>query len=779
MAGGSVGAGGILMQRLVVGVFFFLVFLFGLLLLRDDFSAWLQTDMQLLLPENAQNSALEKQVIRRLQQRADSQVLALLASDERQKTKEAAAMLVRDWRASGLFSEVSLRQLADIDKVRRSASALGAYLLSDRARRRLITDPQGYFRRWAMEMGSPFMTTLLPLSEDLLGFSRFYRPPTEGKLQADFSDGSLYVEENGKHWVLLRARLAHPAALLGADKGLLRLLRQSRKALAEQGITLHVASSALLDLASSRQGAREGKWMSALGITLTAALFALVFGRWRCLWLFLPVAIGLMGGLMMVVAVFGGVHVMTLVIASSLIGLLLDVPLHWLGKSFFSPWREEAAMRALRRPFLVSTAITLLGYAMLLFTPLPVLRQTAVFSLTALSIAVFVAFRVLPSFFREFVPRNSARALNGLSRIEAGVTFLYRGLKKPLPMFVLGAMLIVGWTRCDFRDDLRDWVKVDEKQLADFTAFTAISGISPERTAILLRAETPEALLALDRKIAAYLSAAKSRGILADYRNIGEWLVDRKAQQETRMALRGIRANPGAMAPLLQSGMSQEALLAALEAAIARENISFDAALDNPLGAPWRALYLGKVGQEYVAVVRLFGIRDLPALEEGIEKITGATVLAVREQISRAFDHTRWLALALKFCSYPLAFLLLVRCFGTRRAVVMLSVPLCAVLVTVASIGWMGKSLSVFAVFALLLVMAIGSDYAIYALGASGERRAKLGGIVLACATTLLTFGLLAFSTTPAVAVFGLCIAIGVFFSALFACFLTISGLTP
>lgn len=233
------------------------------------------------------------------------------------------------------------------------------------------------------------------------------------------------------------------------------------------------------------------------------------------------------------------------------------------------------------------------------------------------------------------------------------------------------------------------------------------------------------------------------------------------------------------IAPLLQTGLSREALLAALDREIARADISFDAALDTPFGAPWRALYPGKIGQEHVAVVRLFGIRDLSALRAGIAEIPGAVVCAPRAKISRAFEHTRWSALALKLASWPLAFLLLAWCFGSRRAAAMLAVPLCAAAVTIALIGWMGKTFSVFAVFALLLVLAIGIDYAVYALAGSGGRRAKLGGIVLAGMTTLITFGMLGFSATPAVSTFGLCIAVGVFFSALFACFLLIPSHRP
>ena len=65
--------------------------------------------------------------------------------------------------------------------------------------------------------------------------------------------------------------------------------------------------------------------------------------------------------------------------------------------------------------------------------------------------------------------------------------------------------------------------------------------------------------------------------------------------------------------------------------------------------------------------------------------------------------------------------------------------------------------------------MAIGVDYAVYAYSGQGNALPRLAGMILALATTLLTFGLLALSTTPVVAGFGSAVALGVGFSALIA----------
>ena len=69
--------------------------------------------------------------------------------------------------------------------------------------------------------------------------------------------------------------------------------------------------------------------------------------------------------------------------------------------------------------------------------------------------------------------------------------------------------------------------------------------------------------------------------------------------------------------------------------------------------------------------------------------------------------------------------------------------------------------------FGLLLVSAIGIDYAVYMQTVNEPRFDKQFTLTLAACTTLISFSLLAMSSTPAVAAFGLTVSLGVLFSLL------------
>ena len=103
------------------------------------------------------------------------------------------------------------------------------------------------------------------------------------------------------------------------------------------------------------------------------------------------------------------------------------------------------------------------------------------------------------------------------------------------------------------------------------------------------------------------------------------------------------------------------------------------------------------------------------------------------------------------------------KCSVSNAAGKILAVPLAAAICTVAVLGLAGIPVSLFAMFGLLLVSAIGVDYAVYAATAP-QRPGKIRRHA-AAATTAISFALLAISSTPAVAAFGMTVTIGVAFN--------------
>ena len=72
-----------------------------------------------------------------------------------------------------------------------------------------------------------------------------------------------------------------------------------------------------------------------------------------------------------------------------------------------------------------------------------------------------------------------------------------------------------------------------------------------------------------------------------------------------------------------------------------------------------------------------------------------------------------------------------------------------------------GQALNVFHVMALFLVLGLGMDYIIFAREMADKPDTTQQAILLSAVTSLLSFGLLAFSDMPVVQAFGSIILIG------------------
>ena len=86
---------------------------------------------------------------------------------------------------------------------------------------------------------------------------------------------------------------------------------------------------------------------------------------------------------------------------------------------------------------------------------------------------------------------------------------------------------------------------------------------------------------------------------------------------------------------------------------------------------------------------------------------------------------------------------------------------LLAALFSVALLGWLNVPLQLFSVLALALLLGVGVDYGIFLLEHPGDGESWTA-IVLGAASTLLAFGLLALSSTPALHAFGMTMLSGV-----------------
>lgn len=220
------------------------------------------------------------------------------------------------------------------------------------------------------------------------------------------------------------------------------------------------------------------------------------------------------------------------------------------------------------------------------------------------------------------------------------------------------------------------------------------------------------------------------------------------------------RITPQDYAVLAEIGVPVEQITQALQAKITP--ISLTTATQTLLGKGWRSLYLGKIHNgDVAAITKVFQVKNAESLQQLADN-QSIFWQDKRAYLNAAFEQTRNQAAWLKVLSFALAGILLWRLFGLKQTTKILAIPLVAIITTVALFGWLGLPITLFAMFGLLLVSAIGIDYTAYMYSVQEPLSAKRTAISLAALTTMISFGLLALSSTPAVASFGLSVMVGV-----------------
>ena len=735
----------------------------------------LVTDLAELLPADAQMSTVERNAQAQSEAALNRQMVMLVGAAERENAEAGASALAALWRQSGVFESVTERTQPDMAAWQQAALPLRLALLPAEVAAQWPQQAPAYFRQRAEDMANPFATpALLPPTQDWLGLSRFMLPKIQqsGHLQWDEHSGMLWAEHDGRHWVLVRAELPPNSGVADAQTALLPLLQQTQQAAVAGGQTVQIAGGAVFAAEARAAAERESRWMSMAGVGLTLLLLLAVFRRWRILLLLLPLACGVLLGLAACVAVFGHVHVLTVVIGTSLIGVLIDFPLHWLTPAVLSSqWRARPALRQVLPVFVVSLAVTVSGYALLLFTPLPVLRQTAVFSAVALVGAFAATALLLPPLFSRWQPRPNRRlaawAQSWQPRLPRWRARAVRyGL---LPLLLLA---LAGLWRSNWHDDIRQWVHLSPQWLAQAQAVGRISGVAPAGQFFLVEAGSEDALLQTDAELSKRLAALPS-GSLAGFQSLSQWVLPQAAQRQLQAHMRQMAATPALWAEMSALGVPDEAMRQALLQTAVLPPVSLSGSLNNPLAQAWQPLYLGQVAPgRFVGMVRLNGVHNTAALQDAAAAVAGVHWVDKPARLNTLFHQTRNQAAWLKLVSFALAWLALMAMLGRRRGSQVLAVPLASAVLTVAVLGWLGQPVSLFAMFGLLLVSAIGVDYALYIATAKHDGHERLIGMLLAAATTLISFVLLGFSATPAVAGFGLAVAIGVVWNVLLATWL-------
>lgn len=625
-----------------------------------------------------------------------------------------------------------------------------------------------------------------PLADDPFGFGDAWLAGLPLKtLRLEAQDGLLVAREGEHVWAMVSAVLPGSAYDGAIQTRVAAAVADAEAQLEKRFPELEVLRTGTVFYATAaRQSAeREVDFIGAGSLLGMLLLLYLVFRSLRPLALgLLSVVFGVAAAATITVAVHGELHLITLVFGASLIGEAIDYAVQYFAAHLGAgkDWEPTAGLRRITPGLLTALATSLLSYAALMLAPFPALSQIALFALVGLSAACASVFLLLPWLLKAPGKRGPETAVALPRRFLVGWK-KHVGRRTCLTVAAaLLALSLPGWRLLSSNDDVRILISRPPALVAQEEKIRELTGFGNSSQFFLVEGETPEAVLRNEERLLeklAPLAGSGEKSTLSGYLGTSQFVpsAERQAQNRQRWkqaVFTDVRRLNEVLAEASLRDDVGERMIADFAHGEGRV-LTIDDWLKSPLSTPFRHLWLGNVAGKgaghFAAVVQPQGIRDVARLAALDETLDGVTFVDKAGSVSRLFQKYRQWGFLWLLGALALIYGVLWLRYGPAQSAFMLLPTTLALAVVLGAFGYMATPLTLFNLMGFMFVVGVGVNYAIFLREGGVNAAATLAGVLLSAGTTLLSFGLLAFSSMPALSSFGLTLLLGICVAVLLA----------
>jgi len=598
---------------------------------------------------------------------------------------------------------------------------------------------------------------------------------------------------------LLVARTAAPGSDTDAQEHALQAIRGAfRAAVGAAGpgaaLRLRMSGPGVFAVAARDKIKRAATRLSIASSLLVIGVLATVYRSAAAVLLgLLPVATGALCGIAAVALGFGAVHGITLGFGVTLIGESVDYSIY-----FFIQSRRRGAVRSWQQQFWPTVRLGMLtsvcGFASLLPSGFPGLAQLGVYSISGLVAAAAVTRFVLPQLLpralevRDVAPLGAWLGLQR-DRLRRAAPGLRAGVACAL---ALGAIAILVAQRSTlWNHELSRLSPISAEDLRTDAALRSDLGGADVLDVVVVSGSSLEAVLQGAERACTALRASVDAGVIGDFDSPAAYLPSLAAQRARRNALPA-RTVLGAALHDADSGLDlDESRLAPfiedVDAARRGALVTRDDLRGTTLAAGFDALIVHRSGR-WSAMLPLHAPAaaaapsiDLARVAAALAaaRVTDARVLDMKAQTDALYSGYLQDAIRLSLYGLALIVLLLLAALRSPARVARVLAPLgLAVLMVAAGLALGGRQLNLLHLVGMLLIVAVGSNYALFFDAEPGAhdratRSLTLASLAIANLATVIGFGLLSFSQVPVLEALGETVAPGAFLALLFAALMT------
>ena len=683
--------------------------------------------------------AKEAKVLKEVQDEMASNFLVLVNSKELAKNVQSLALKSSLFKSFEANIDVNLNDIkSDIDRSK--------IALLDRADLELLkSDKNAFFKKRAEEIFNSFSFRLLNVNDDFFSLSSGFSAKN-GNVSLNLADLMLEVKDGAKSFFLLKGELKKGAS----SEGLINFYNELNALKVGQN-ELFVHSSALYQAFSKQKNESESLYMSVVSLSLTAIFLMLAFRNLRIFYVIFIATFGFSVAFVGTLLCLNELNILTILISTSLIGLMFDYVLHWLSKNEGEAIRASSIKNMLKI-FLLGLFITLSGYLAFTFSDLRLLKEVALFSAFALVAAFLASYFFMPLVFEgvKFYRSKIFDAfltkfcdLSGAAARHLGVKFL------AISLILLAIFLVFDLKNLSKSENVKDYSNMPNSLLADSSYILSLTG-NNQNTMIVTRSRGD--ILGDEKSL---LDELKKRNLIKDESSLSDMFLSKSEQSELKEAFKKALDDEQIYVIYEKFGFSKDEVRSKILKVLGEKELSVSEILALKSMKDFKKFML----DENASVAYVSGFVKGAASDEVLER-HNAFSLNFASSLNESLTQAKELALKLKIAALVIAFLLLWFYFSALVSALVMGVIIFGVLLTLFIFAIFGLNLSIFGVFGLILASAVGIDYMIFALNESLSEKERIYGIFCAFITSFISFFTLSFSQTAALSVFGLSVSL-------------------
>ncbi len=568
-------------------------------------------------------------------------------------------------------------------------------------------------------------------------------------------------------YVMIRGVLSKEGAALASKTNAVVQIHEVCDPLEKDGTHFVYSGTPFHSYKSSSNASREISIISTVSLLIVLIILLMIFKRPHPIVfsigsIFWSTSVAICATL----AIFGKMHVLTLVFGTSLIGSCIDYSLH-----YFITWKGNTECHRgyqvrnhLIKGLSLSLFSTVLCYFILVFAPFNLLKQMAVFSMSGIISTFLTVLCVYP-----FIPVPKTKRDIPLLKFFYTPSWYNKQLVGRIVvtvMFVLSiGLLLVFHKNFKIENNLARLYKMEGKEFQYEKEAAQVLQYNPSGW-FIVSGDTADQTLQNEEVLTAKLremNAGKEKG---GFVCTSAFVPSVAKQKRSREAAARLLPLADEQYSYLGYGTEEAAALRSAFASTEGDFAVIGENIPEYLLSSVSSAWLGEIEGKYYSVVLPVSVLDYDGYKSLADNENVFFISKVRE-MNQDLDKLSHMILRMFVIVYIVLFIVLKFFYSLKQTCKIVSVPLLIVLWTSAIFALCNIHLEFFSITGMILVFGLGLDYVIYMLenekrgDETGNARLEPFAIALSFVTTAVSFGALALSQFVPVHMIGLSIFIG------------------